>query len=150
MSTAEFISYLWSPRLPQEDLDKEGIFRVGRDHDLLYVRVCRALIAAGKKNHSDFSATFLQAEAEPKHRRGSKALSPDGHVSILRLTWLGAALQWRLSDGWHRFVHQCLLVLHPLTWESQNIESTLIRTGALITTIITDIVMLFPTLIGGH
>lgn len=39
MSTAEFISDLWSPSLPQEDLDEEGLVCVGRDHDLLDVRV---------------------------------------------------------------------------------------------------------------
>ena len=56
--TAEFISDLRSPGLPQQDLDEESIFGVGWDHDLLDVRVCRALIAAGEKME-DF---FLQRE----------------------------------------------------------------------------------------
>lgn len=123
VSTAEFISYLWSPRLPQEDLDEEGFFSVGRDHDLLDVRVCWALIAADRcrqqRNHGVTIIPLLHAEAELLRRRACRA-SPDGNVSVLWLTWLGAALQWRLSDGWHWFVHQHLLVLHPLTWASQN------------------------------
>lgn len=41
--------------------------------------------------------------------------SPDGHVSVLGLAWLGTALQWCLRDSRHRFVHQHLLVLHSLT-----------------------------------
>lgn len=38
--TAELVSDLWSPGLPQEDLNEERIFSIGRDHDLLNVRVC--------------------------------------------------------------------------------------------------------------
>lgn len=45
---------------------------------------------------------------------------PDGHVSVLGLTCLGTALQWRLGDGWHGFVYQHLLVLHSLTWPTQE------------------------------
>lgn len=41
--------------------------------------------------------------------------SRDGDVSVLRLSWLGTALQWRLSDSWHGLVHQHLLVLHFLS-----------------------------------
>lgn len=37
MATAEFISYLWSPCLPQKDLNEKSIFSVGRDHDLFDV-----------------------------------------------------------------------------------------------------------------
>ena len=45
---------------------------------------------------------------------------PDGHISELGLAWLGTALQWRLGDSWHRFVHQHLLVLHLLTWVTKH------------------------------
>lgn len=54
VSTAEFISNLWSPSLPQEDLDEEGLICVGRDHDLLDVRVSRALIAENKVRELSF------------------------------------------------------------------------------------------------
>lgn len=47
---------------------------------------------------------------------------PDGHVSVLGLTCLGTALQWRLGDGWHGLVHQHLLVLHSLTWPTQETD----------------------------
>lgn len=62
VSTAEFVSYLWSPGLPQEDLDEESVFGVGRDHDLLDVRVRRALIAAGREPER-FSLQQLLAES---------------------------------------------------------------------------------------
>lgn len=51
--TAEFVSYLWSPGLPQEDLDEESVFGVGGDHDLLDVRVRRALIAAESEREGE-------------------------------------------------------------------------------------------------
>lgn len=55
--------------------------------------------------------------------------SPDGHVSVLGLAWLGTALQWCLRDSRHRFVHQHLLVLHSLTWSTQNTSKSLRQTG---------------------
>lgn len=46
---------------------------------------------------------------------GADVHSPDGHVSVLGLAWMGTALQWCLGDSWHGLVHQHLLVLHSLT-----------------------------------
>lgn len=46
--------------------------------------------------------------------------SPDGHVSVLGLAWLGTALQWCLGDSWHGFVHQHLLVLYSLTCSTKK------------------------------
>lgn len=45
---AELVPDLGPPGLPQQDLDEKGVFGVGRDHDLLDVRVRRALIPATK------------------------------------------------------------------------------------------------------
>lgn len=42
--TAELVPDLGSPGLPQQDLDEEGVFGVGRDHDFLDVRVRGALV----------------------------------------------------------------------------------------------------------
>lgn len=46
--------------------------------------------------------------------------SPDGNFFVLGLAWLGTALQWRLSDSWHRFIHQNLFVLHFFTWSNPS------------------------------
>lgn len=146
VATAEFVSYLRSPGLPQEDLDEESVFGVGWDHDLLDVRVCWALIAADRRwenSQCDFLYSRVRKKSLSTHRSwtggstarqhklrsqwtcwdgwvvvvlGAEALSPDGHVSVLGLPWLGTALQWCLGDSWHGLVHQHLLVLHSLTW----------------------------------
>lgn len=55
---------------------------------------------------------------------GLELLSPDGHVSVLGLAWLGTALQWCLGDSWHGLVHQHLLVLHFLTCATQKTHHT--------------------------
>lgn len=136
MSTAKFVSYFWSPGLPEEDLDEESILSVGRDHDLFNVRVCRTLVAGNKKNTTNmavspapyFSILHIEAEQRCLQFEDSEVTvmmlwwvcvcvldSPDGHISVLGLSWLGTALQWCLGDSRHRFVHQHLLVLHPLT-----------------------------------
>lgn len=41
---AELVPDLRPPGLPQQDLDEEGVFGVGRDHDFLDVRVRGALV----------------------------------------------------------------------------------------------------------
>ncbi len=135
MPTAEFVSYLWSPSLPQEDLDEESVFGVGWNHDLLNVWVCRALIAA-ERNWESSRCDFLYSRickkdyvvrftamwhhAEITGNMWGWVLSPDGHVSVLGLAWLGTALQWCLGDSWHGLVHQHLLVLHPLTCDTHK------------------------------
>lgn len=55
---------------------------------------------------------------------GAEVLSPDGHVSVLGLAWLGTALQWCLGDSWHGLVHQNLLVLHFLTCATHKTHRT--------------------------
>ena len=52
------------------------------------------------------------------------SVSPDGHVSVLGLAWLGTALQWCLGDSWHGLVHQHLLVLHSLTCSTHKTHGT--------------------------
>lgn len=128
MSTAEFVSYLWPPGLPEEDLDEESIFGIGWDHDLLDVRVGWALVAAERKRKNTWFSLQLGLQVIKRKlsrffltyrswRGGCDVVhSPDGHVSVLGLAWLGTALQWCLGDGWHGLVHQHLLVLHFLTW----------------------------------
>lgn len=51
--------------------------------------------------------------------------SPNGHVSVLGLAWLGTALQWRLGDSWHGLVHQHLFVLHFLTCDTDEMSAFL-------------------------
>lgn len=50
--TAEFVSYLRSPGLSQEDLDEESVFSVRRDHHLLNVRVCGAFVTGEDDNQA--------------------------------------------------------------------------------------------------
>ena len=61
---------------------------------------------------------------------GAEVPSPDGHVSVLRLAWLGTALQWCLGDSWHGLVHQHLLVLHFLTCATRKTHHTVLRSGS--------------------
>ena len=72
MPTAELVSDLGSAGLPEEDLDEEGVFGVGRDHHLLDVRVCGALVAEGGegKPHVLYSSNkhhLILTTAQQKH-----------------------------------------------------------------------------------
>lgn len=45
MSTAELVSDLWYTRLPEQDLDQEGILSIRGDHHLLNVGVCHSFVS---------------------------------------------------------------------------------------------------------
>lgn len=52
-----------------------------------------------------------------------KKHSRDWHISVLRLAWLGTALQWCLGDCGHGLIYQNLLILHPLPWYTADTQN---------------------------
>lgn len=98
MSTAEFVSYLWSPGLSQEDLDEESIFSVGWDHDLLDVRVRWALITTGREwensQHDFLYSSFCKRVYMQKLNRCIHSEVAQAEVTV------GALTRWaRLCTG---------------------------------------------------
>lgn len=49
MPAAELVPDLGPPGLPQQDLDEEGVLRVGRDHHFLDVRIRGAFVPAERE-----------------------------------------------------------------------------------------------------